>query len=72
MNPPVPARSFPASFIRGLLVLLAAVATVLPALPASAHGFTSTVYAAVTQPDAQTVRAEIDLEYVLLVSRRPR
>ncbi len=51
---------------------LAVVATVvgavlLSAAPALAHGFSSTVYADVTSPEAGHVRTELGLEYDLLV-----
>ncbi|MFC6083456.1 HupE/UreJ family protein [Sphaerisporangium aureirubrum] len=51
--------------------LAAAVAVVaavlLSAVPALAHGFTSTVYADLASPEAGHVRAELGLEYDLLV-----
>lgn len=47
--------------------LLAICAPVVLMLPAAAHGFTSAVYAEVTQPADGLVRAELELEYVLLV-----
>ncbi|MFC7023941.1 HupE/UreJ family protein [Promicromonospora thailandica] len=48
---------------------LATAAALLPALapPATAHGFTSTVYADVTTPAPDVVRTELGLEYDLLV-----
>ncbi|MCI2416780.1 HupE/UreJ family protein [Saccharopolyspora sp. K220] len=46
---------------------VAAAVIVLNALPALAHGFTSTVYADVTAPDTGHVRVELGLEYDLLV-----
>ena len=48
-------------------VVLAAVALLLGAVPTSAHGFTSVVYADLTSPAKGQVRAELDLEYDLLV-----
>lgn len=44
-----------------------AAAILLSAVPASAHGFSSTVYADLTAPAADHVRAELGLEYDLLV-----
>jgi hypothetical protein len=48
-------------------VLLAVAALALGALPASAHGFSSVVYVDVTAPERGHVRAELGLEYDLLV-----
>lgn len=45
----------------------AIVAAVLGAAPASAHGFSSTVYADLTAPERGHVRATLGLEYDLLV-----
>jgi HupE/UreJ protein len=54
--------------VRALVAALAVAVTVLlGAVPASAHGFTSTVYADLTSPAAGHVRAELGLEYDLLV-----
>lgn len=59
------------SFVRrsaaGALLVLALLALVLPAAPAGAHGFSSTVYADVTAPESGVVRVDLDLEYDLLV-----
>lgn len=44
-----------------------AVLVVLGTLPAAAHGFSSTVYADLTSPASGHVRAELGLEYDLLV-----
>ncbi|MFC4533818.1 HupE/UreJ family protein [Sphaerisporangium dianthi] len=49
------------------VVAAAAAAVLLSALPAFAHGFTSTVYADLTSPGAGQVRSELGLEYDLLV-----
>lgn len=46
---------------------LALLAPVLLTLPASAHGFTSTVYAEMTQRADGVVGTELEMEYVLLV-----
>ena len=46
---------------------LAVLAVVLGAAPAFAHGFSSVVYADLTSPSAGQVRAEVGLEYDLLV-----
>ncbi|EGD40187.1 LigA [Nocardioidaceae bacterium Broad-1] len=46
---------------------LALLAPVLLTLPASAHGFTSTVYAETTQRADGVVSTELEMEYVLLV-----
>ncbi|MEN3535154.1 HupE/UreJ family protein [Microbispora sp. ZYX-F-249] len=48
-------------------VLFSALFTLLGALPALAHGFTSTVYVDLVSPRAGHVRAELQLEYDLLV-----
>ncbi|MEU7913280.1 HupE/UreJ family protein [Microbispora bryophytorum] len=48
-------------------VLFSALSTLLGALPALAHGFTSTVYASLVSPQAGHVRTELQLEYDLLV-----
>jgi hydrogenase/urease accessory protein HupE len=49
-----------------LAVLLAALAVLLPAAPASAHNYSATVYADITEPEPGLVRAVLDVEYVLL------
>jgi HupE / UreJ protein len=49
------------------VVGMAAVFVLLSAAPASAHGFTSTVYVDLTSPEPGHVRAELGLEYDLLV-----
>ncbi len=46
---------------------LAALAVAIPAFPATAHGFSTTVYVDATQPAANTVRTVLELEYDLLV-----
>ncbi|WP_454049834.1 HupE/UreJ family protein [Cellulomonas sp. Marseille-Q8402] len=66
---PRPARPSPSSRrarrpLAALALLAAAVAT---AAPASAHGFTSVVFADVTSPEQGVVRTELGLEYDLLV-----
>src|ERR1700754_2866313 len=43
------------------------VVVLLSALPALAHGFTSVVYVDLTSPETGHVRAELGLEYDLLV-----
>ncbi|GHF40951.1 hypothetical protein FHX82_004896 [Amycolatopsis bartoniae] len=48
-------------------VVAAALVVALNAVPASAHGFSSTVYADVTSPRSGHVRADLGLEYDLLV-----
>lgn len=54
--------------VRAIVAVAAAlVAVVLNAAPALAHGFSSTVYADVTSPETGHVRAELGLEYDLLV-----
>ncbi|MER6974594.1 HupE/UreJ family protein [Nocardioides sp. NPDC000445] len=50
-----------------LAAALAMLAPLLLAVPASAHGFTSTVHAELTQRPDGVVRAELEMEYVLLV-----
>ncbi|WP_236795159.1 HupE/UreJ family protein [Amycolatopsis sp. GM8] len=56
------------SVSRALVVLTgAALAVLLGAAPALAHGFSSTVYANVTAPETGHVRTELGLEYDLLV-----
>jgi hypothetical protein len=47
--------------------VLAVLAPLLLTLPASAHGFTSTVYAELTQPTDGALSTELEMEYVLLV-----
>ncbi|MEU3452319.1 HupE/UreJ family protein [Micromonospora sp. NPDC006766] len=47
--------------------VIAAVSAVLSAGPASAHGFTSTVYVHVTEGDEGRVRTKLELEYDLFV-----
>jgi hypothetical protein len=49
------------------VVFAAGVAAVLGAAPAFAHGFSSTVYVGVSSPETGHVRAELGLEYDLLV-----
>lgn len=51
--------------LSALLLALCVAATFV--LPAGAHGFSSVVYADLTQPSDGVVRAELELEYVLLV-----
>ncbi|MEU4453760.1 HupE/UreJ family protein [Nocardioides sp. NPDC023903] len=50
-----------------LAAALATLAPILLTVPASAHGFTSTVHAELTQRPDGVVRAELEMEYVLLV-----
>ena len=50
-----------------LAAALAMLAPILLTVPASAHGFTSTVYAELTQRPDGVVRTELEMEYVLLV-----
>ena len=52
---------------RVLALAAAAVVVVLGTAPADAHGFSSTVYADLTAPAKEHVRAELGLEYDLLV-----
>jgi hypothetical protein len=52
---------------RVLALAAAAVVVVLGTAPAEAHGFSSTVYADLTSPAREHVRAELGLEYDLLV-----
>ncbi|MFG1709525.1 HupE/UreJ family protein [Nonomuraea sp. M3C6] len=49
------------------VVAAVAVAVLLSAAPALAHGFTSTVYVDLTSPETGHVRTELGLEYDLLV-----
>jgi hypothetical protein len=49
------------------VVVAVGVTVLLTALPAFAHGFTSTVYVGLTSPGSGHVRAELRLEYDLLV-----
>jgi hypothetical protein len=59
----MPSRNpFRAVFVAAVLVLV-----VLNAAPALAHGFSSTVYVGLTSPGTGHVRAELGLEYDLLV-----
>ncbi|MBC6458508.1 HupE/UreJ family protein [Actinomadura sp. HBU206391] len=48
-------------------VAVAVLLSALPALPALAHGFSSTVYVHLTSPETGHVRTELGLEYDLLV-----
>lgn len=59
----------PSRFLRRALgaLLLSLCAAAGLALPAGAHGFTSVVYVDLTEPFDGVVRAELELEYVLLV-----
>ena len=50
-----------------LAAALAMLAPILLTVPASAHGFTSTVHAELTQRPDGVIRAELEMEYVLLV-----
>ncbi|MEU0266317.1 HupE/UreJ family protein [Nocardioides sp. NPDC006303] len=50
-----------------LAAALAMLAPILLTVPASAHGFTSTVYAELTQRPDGVIRSELEMEYVLLV-----
>lgn len=61
--PRVPRRG-----VRAILVVaVAAVALLLNVAPALAHGFSSVVYADVTSPESGQVRAQLGVEYDLLV-----
>jgi hypothetical protein len=51
----------------GAFIFSAAAILLLSAVPAQAHGFSSTVYADLTAPATGHVRAELGLEYDLLV-----
>ncbi|MGW6194742.1 HupE/UreJ family protein [Kribbella sp. NPDC055110] len=53
--------------VRRCAYLLIAAVILLSAVPASAHGFSSTVYVDLTAPAQDHVRAELGLEYDLLV-----
>ncbi|MEI8411472.1 MULTISPECIES: HupE/UreJ family protein [unclassified Kribbella] len=56
------------AFVRRCACLIAAaLALLLSAVPAQAHGFSSTVYVDLTAPETGHVRAELGLEYDLLV-----
>ncbi|WP_190815541.1 HupE/UreJ family protein [Saccharopolyspora pogona] len=63
--PDLPRRRFRA--IVAAAAVAVAVAVVLNAAPALAHGFSSTAYVDVTSPETGHVRAELGLEYDLLV-----
>ena len=63
-----PRRTRGRSLVATALALTGAAASVaLVALPAAAHGFSSTAYAEVSAGDGGTVRTTLDLEYDLLV-----
>ena len=63
-----PRRTRGRSLVAIALALAGAAASVaLVALPAAAHGFSSTAYAEVSAGDGGTVRTTLDLEYDLLV-----
>jgi hypothetical protein len=61
---PVARRLLVPAFV---VAAFATMAAVLGAAPASAHGFSSTVYADLTAPERGHVRASLGLEYDLLV-----
>jgi hydrogenase/urease accessory protein HupE len=68
VRPAAPTRPVRERWLRPLTaLLLLAGAAVAGAGPASAHGFTSVVFADVTAPDQGVVRTELGLEYDLLV-----
>jgi hypothetical protein len=50
-----------------LLILIAALVALLPAVPASAHDYAATAFADVTEPEPGIIRTVLDVEYVLLV-----
>jgi hypothetical protein len=60
-------RSVAATVLALALLAGALVLSLLNAAPATAHGFSSTVYVDVSAPDKGHVRTELDLEYDLLV-----
>ena len=45
---------------------VALVGSLLVALPAAAHNYAATVFATLTEPEPGVVRAQLDIEYVLL------
>ncbi|SEN26888.1 HupE/UreJ family protein [Cryobacterium sp. TMT1-3] len=51
---------------RVLVVVLVALAVLIPAAPAMAHNYAATVFVEVTEPEPGLVRTVLDLEYVLL------
>jgi hydrogenase/urease accessory protein HupE len=53
--------------LAAIVAAAAAALVVLSAAPASAHGFSSTVYADITSPESGHVRVALGLEYDLLV-----
>ncbi|HEY0217308.1 MAG TPA: HupE/UreJ family protein [Cellulomonas sp.] len=59
--------SVPARLLAGLVVIAAAALVLAAAGPASAHGFSSVVFADLTAPGQGVVRTELGLEYDLLV-----
>ncbi|WP_432939732.1 HupE/UreJ family protein [Kribbella sp. CA-253562] len=65
----MPTRNRPYAVARAAYaaILLAVLGLALGAAPAAAHGFSSTVYADLTAPERGHVRAELGLEYDLLV-----
>lgn len=54
-------------FRAGLVAIVVALFVLLNATPALAHGFSSTVYVDLTSPGTGRIRAELGLEYDLLV-----
>ncbi|MFC4506036.1 MULTISPECIES: HupE/UreJ family protein [Streptomyces] len=62
-----PRRRVHAAVATVIATAAAVLAVMLSALPAAAHGFSSTVYVDVTSPEAGHVRTELGLEYDLLV-----
>lgn len=64
---PRPARTTPSPWRTVAALALLGAAALAGAAPASAHGFTSVVFADVTSPEQGVVRTELGLEYDLLV-----
>ena len=70
-NGAAPARRAPRSgrgLRSGLGILIAAISMLLLAAPAAAHTYAATVYAKLSEPEPGLLRAELDMEYVLLAT----
>lgn len=54
--------------MRALLLVVVALALLVPAAPAAAHSYAATVFATVTEPEPGLVRTVLEVEYVLLAT----
>lgn len=65
---PFPSRCEVRAYRRLAGLVSAAASVLLLAAPATAHSYAATVYANLTEPEHGLVRAELDMEYVLLAT----